>query len=66
MANSNALESILTADEAAEFLHCSARTVHRLCDRGALRFCRVGNRYRITRESLLRYAGCESDAAKAE
>lgn len=48
---------ILSAEEAAGFLNCSARTVARLCSRGELVACRAGNRWRINRDALLRFAG---------
>lgn len=48
---------ILSAEEAAGFLNCSARTIARLCSRGELVACRAGNRWRINRDALLRFAG---------
>lgn len=60
------LAPIVTAEEAAAFLRCSSRTVQRLCNVGALRFCKAGNRYRINRDSLLQYAGCGLDAQGQE
>lgn len=51
------LPPILTAAEAAQLLCTSVRTVQRLCNDGALVSCRAGNRYRVNRDSLLRYMG---------
>lgn len=48
---------ILSAEDAAEFLGCSSRTIARLCSRGELVACRAGNRWRINRDALLRFAG---------
>ena len=51
------LKPILTAAEAAEVLRTTPRTIQRLCNEGAIVSCRAGNRYRINRDSLLRYVG---------
>ncbi len=51
------LPNVLSANEAAEILRCSPRTVQRMCNEGKIRFCRCGARYRIATDSLLRLAG---------
>jgi len=48
--------TVHTIDEAAEILHCSARSVHRMVTSGALRAFRVGKRgWRITSDALEQY-----------
>lgn len=55
----SALPPIISAEEAARVIGCSARTIMRLCDSGTLKHCRAGNRYRINRDALFAYAGLE-------
>lgn len=50
---------MLTCEEAARVLGCSARTIARMCEAGTLRACRAGNRWRVNRDALLTYAGIE-------
>lgn len=45
--------------EAAELLLCSPRTVTRMCERGELKACKAGNRWRVNRKSLMEYMGAE-------
>lgn len=51
------LPPIIGIEQAAHVLGCSGRTVARMCERGILKYCKAGNRYRINRDSLLAYAG---------
>lgn len=41
----------------ADFLGCTPRMVAKLCETGKLRAFKVGNRWRITRDAALEYAG---------
>lgn len=41
----------------ADFLGCTPRMVAKLCETGQLRAFKVGNRWRITRDAALEYAG---------
>lgn len=41
----------------ADFLGCTPRMVAKLCETGRLRAFKVGNRWRITRDAVLEYAG---------
>lgn len=41
----------------AGFLGCTPRMVAKLCESGKLRAFKVGNRWRITRDAVLEYAG---------
>ena len=41
----------------AKFLGCTPRMVAKLCETGKLRAFRVGNRWRVTRDAVLEYAG---------
>ena len=50
---------MLSCDESARILGCSPRTIARMCERGTLKACRAGNRWRINRDALLAYAGIE-------
>lgn len=53
------LPPIISAEQAARVLGCSARTVMRACEAGKLKACRAGNRWRVNRDSLFAYAGLE-------
>lgn len=41
----------------ADFLGCTPRMVAKLCESGKLRAFKVGNRWRITRDAVLEFAG---------
>lgn len=41
----------------ADFLGCTPRMVAKLCETGKLRAFKVGNRWRITRDAVLEFAG---------
>lgn len=41
----------------ANFLGCTPRMVAKLCETGKLRAFKVGNRWRITRDAVLEFAG---------
>lgn len=43
--------------QVANFLGCSSRMVAKLCENGDLRAFKVGNRWRITGEAVLEFAG---------
>lgn len=53
------LAPILKPSTAAKLLDCCERTITRMCENGTLRGCRVGNHWRVNRDSLLKYAGLE-------
>lgn len=57
MSQLESLPPIIDAKQAAEVLHCSPRSVQRLCNEGKLVSCRIGRRYRVNTASLLRFAG---------
>lgn len=40
-----------------DFLGCTPRMVAKLCETGRLRAFKVGNRWRITRDAVLEFAG---------
>lgn len=46
-----------STNDIADFLGCTPRMVAKLCETGKLRAFRVGNRWRITRDAALEYAG---------
>ncbi len=50
---------LVTTDEMASFLRVSKRLAQRLCQQQAVRAVKVGKEYRVSRESLLKYAGYE-------
>lgn len=53
------LPPIISAEQAARVLGCSPRTIMRACEAGTLKACRAGNRWRVNRDSLFKYAGLE-------
>lgn len=57
MSQFDSLPPIIDAAQAAEVLSCSPRSIQRLCNDGKLVYCRIGRRYRVNRDSLLRFAG---------
>lgn len=48
---------MLSCEEAARVIGCSARTVARMCERGVLKCCKAGNRWRVNRSALMAYIG---------
>lgn len=42
---------------AAEFAGVSVQTITKLCNEGAIKSCRFGNRLRISRDAMLEYIG---------
>lgn len=53
--NKNEVSPTVRAPEAARMLNCNPRTVMRMCDKGVLVACKVGNQWRINRAALLEY-----------
>jgi len=51
----NAVEEVLTADEAAELLRSDAATVTAMAEDGTLPGRKVGDEWRFTRSALLRW-----------
>ncbi len=51
------LPQMLSRQQAAEFAGVSVQTISALCNKGALKGCRFGNRLRISRDSMLEYIG---------
>lgn len=60
--NKEEIPVLMTAKEASEVLGCCVRTVTRMCEKGILKGCRAGNRWRVNRDSLRAYAGCAEGA----
>ncbi len=48
---------MITCEEAAGIIGCSARTIARMCEKGILRCCKAGNRWRVNRNALMAYIG---------
>lgn len=61
----SSLPPLLSVEQGAEFLGANPRTVQRMCERGDLVACRAGNRWRLNRDFLLRFAGYEPQSADA-
>lgn len=57
MFETSSIPPLLSVEQGAEFLGANPRTVQRMCERGELVACRAGNRWRINRDALLRFAG---------
>ena len=57
---------ILTADEVANQLRVSLRTVYRLIDNGQIEAFRVGGQWRITRVAITEYMRRNSTLASAK
>ena len=51
------LPPMLNRKEAADFAGVSIQTITKLCNGGALKSCRFGNRLRISRDAMLEYVG---------
>ena len=49
----------LTVEQASDILQCHPRTITRMCERGDLPACRVGNRWKVNRDKLMEYCGLE-------
>lgn len=59
------LPPLLSVEQGAEFLGANPRTVQRMCERGVLVACRAGNRWRLNRDFLLRFAGYKTQSTAA-
>jgi excisionase family DNA binding protein len=57
----NAVEEVLTADEAAELLRSDAATVISMADEGKLPGRKLGDDWRFARAALLRWLGAEEE-----
>ena len=57
----NAVEEVLTPDEAAELLRSDAATVTAMAEDGKLPGRKVGDEWRFTRSALLRWLGGEEE-----
>lgn len=51
------MPALLTSREAADAVGVTPRTIERTCASGKLEGARFGNRWRVNRDSLLRYSG---------
>lgn len=51
------MPALLTSREAADAVGVTPRTIGRMCASGKLEGARFGNRWRVNRDSLLRYSG---------
>lgn len=51
------LPILIDTTQAANLLGCSPRTIARMCERGMLKACRAGNRWRVNRNALMTYIG---------
>lgn len=51
------MPALLTSREAAGTVGVTPRTIERMCASGKLEGARFGNRWRVNRDSLLRYSG---------
>lgn len=49
------LPTLMTFDEAADFLRVSARSIQRMADRGEIKPCRVGRRKLIAKAEVFRF-----------
>lgn len=52
-----ALPLVLTPAEAADVLRCTPRHVRYMCARGYLRNTKLGREWRISRDSVIEFAG---------
>lgn len=43
---------VMKIAEVAQALNCSPRTISRMCERGELVACKVGNQWRVSRHAL--------------
>ena len=50
------LPDLLTAQEAASILRCTARNIAYKCERGEWRAFKAGKGWRVNRDDVLRYA----------
>jgi excisionase family DNA binding protein len=57
----NAVEDVLTADEAAELLRSDVATVIAMADDGKLPGRKVGDEWRFARAALLRWLGSDEE-----
>ena len=53
------MTTILTLDEAAEYLRCSPSTIYRLIRQGTIPHFRVGTNYRFSGEELNKWMAAE-------
>lgn len=51
------MPALLTSSEAADAVGVTTRTIERMCSEGRIEGARFGNRWRVNRDSLLRYSG---------
>lgn len=51
------MPALLTSREAADAVGVTPGTIERMCASGKLEGARFGNRWRVNRDSLLRYSG---------
>lgn len=51
------MPALLTSREAADAVGVTPRTIEGMCASGKLEGARFGNRWRVNRDSLLRYSG---------
>ena len=51
------MPALLTSSEAADAVGVTTRTIERMCSEGRIVGARFGNRWRVNRDSLLRYSG---------
>lgn len=51
------MPALLTSREAADAVGVTPWTIERMCAAGKLEGARFGNRWRVNRDSLLRYSG---------
>ena len=65
MVNATSMPPLFSVEQGAEFLGANPRTVQRMCEKGILVACRAGNRWRLNRDFLLRFAGYEPQSADA-
>ncbi|WP_334470029.1 helix-turn-helix domain-containing protein [Arsenophonus sp. PmNCSU2021_1] len=58
-------KKILTAEQAADFLQVSPRTIHKLIASGQLSGRKIGNKYRTTGEACLAYLSVPHETIRA-
>lgn len=51
------LPELLNTEQAARILNVHRRTVARMCQSGKIRCVRIGSRWRVNRDALLRLVG---------
>lgn len=59
------LDELLLATEAASVARCSAHTITNLCTKGKIKAVKVGNKWRVNRDSLLEYLGLTAEEVEA-